>query len=79
MGTLSADRRPAPFAGTDPDAVDQVQHEDLTVPDLPLAAPGALVDRGDRRLDEFLVHGDVETDLPQQPANLLGAAIDLRV
>jgi hypothetical protein len=49
---MSADGDPAPFAGADPDAVDKVQNEDLPIPHLAFAGPGALVDGGDGRLNE---------------------------
>ena len=52
---MSADGDPALLAGADPNAVDKVPNEDLSLPHLAFAGPGPLVDGGDGRLNERLI------------------------
>src|SRR5207244_1778923 len=71
--------RPA-FAGANAEAVLQRQDEDLAIADAPLGSSAARLHDGvDRRLDEILVHGDLQLHLPPQVDRQLVAAVDLRV
>src|SRR4051812_43578374 len=80
--------RPAPrsdglgpaLAGPDADAILHRQDENLAIADLAVgAAPARLDDRVDGRLDEILVHGDLELDLPEQVDGHLMPPIDLGI
>jgi hypothetical protein len=51
----------------------------LAVSHLAFPGLGPLVDRGYGRLHEVLVHGDVETDLPEESADLLCPVVSVGV
>src|SRR4051794_30157513 len=75
-----SDRLGAALAGPDPDAVVHRQDEDLAIADLAVRpAPARLDDRVDRRLDEVLVDGDLQLDLPEQVHRDLVPPINLGV
>lgn len=62
-----SDRLAAALTGADPHALVHRQHEDLSVADLAVVARTAAADDGcDRRLDELVVHRDLQLHLPHE-------------
>ncbi len=64
---VKLDRRRPAFTSADADALVHRQHKNLPVSDFSLGARAASLENGvDRRLDEFVIHGNLQLHLPQQ-------------
>src|SRR5450432_804117 len=73
----ASNRFRAPFARPDADAIFEWQHEDLAVADLACRAAAPALDNGvDRRLDEMIVHRDLQLHFAKQIHSDFVTAID---